>query len=173
MEQNINAILSYINSLELQWLLPLLKPVFVVFGLFLLIIILYFLATTEFLRLKFFQDWIEFFTHQPYGLRKAARAWQKIMKKLETANESEYKLLVIEADEMLDDILEKAGFSGQTLDERLKKLSEGILSNIDEIQEAHKIRNRIIHDPDYRLDLDQTKKALTAYEQALYDLQMF
>jgi hypothetical protein len=85
--------------------------------------------------------------------------------------ESEYKLAVIEADSVLDDILKRMGFAGQTLGERLEKLTSASLTNIEEVREAHKTRNNIVHDPNYRLSLDEARKLISIYEKALVDLQ--
>lgn len=119
------------------------------------------------------QDMVEFLTYQSYGVKKIAKIWLKIKRRLEAGSESEYKLAVIEADSMLSDILEKMGFKGETLGNRLKQVTTDILPSIEETWEAHKIRNNIVHDPDYKLTLDQAQKALEIYEQALRDLQVF
>jgi hypothetical protein len=55
----------------------------------------------------------------------------------------------------------------------LQKVTAGTLPNVEEVWEAHKIRNNIVHDPDYRLSLDEAKRALEIYEKALTDLQAF
>ena len=101
------------------------------------------------------------------------KAWAKITSRLETGLESEYKLAVIEADSILDNILNRMGFSGETLGERLNKLTVATLPNCEQVREAHKIRNNIVHDPSYRLGLDEAKRVLGIYQQALRDLQAF
>jgi hypothetical protein len=65
------------------------------------------------------------------------------------------------------------GYAGETLGERLKNLTSATLSNIEEIKATHQVRNNIVHDPDYRLSLDDTRAALAVFEQALRDLQAF
>ena len=92
---------------------------------------------------------------------------------MDTGLESEYKLAVIETDSMLDDILRRMGYAGETLGERLEKLTSATLPNIEEIKEVHRIRTNIIHDPDYRISLDETRRVMGIYEQAFKDLQAF
>jgi len=123
------------------------------------------------LKLLLWQDVTEFFTFKAYGTRKTFKKWNKIKGKLELPSESEHKLAIIEAESLLDDILKRIGFPGQTVGERLKQITPVQLSNIEEIWEAHKIRNNIVHDPDYRLSQEETKKALEIYERALMHLQ--
>jgi len=87
--------------------------------------------------------------------------------------ESEYKLAVIEADNMVNETLKRMGYGGESLGERLEKLTAATLSNIEEIKEAHQVRNNIIHDPNYRLSLDDARKVLSIFEKAFKDLEAF
>jgi ribosome assembly protein YihI (activator of Der GTPase) len=114
---------------------------------------------------------VEFFTYKPYGVKRLVKVWSKIEKKMEGASESEYKLAVIEADNILNDLLKKIGYAGQTLGEKLEKITSATISNIDELLEAHKTRNNIVHDPDYKLSLDEAKKILEIYKVALKSLE--
>jgi len=150
-----------------------LKILCIVIFLFFLVIIFHSLRRSSWLKYRLFQDMVEFLTYRPYGVKKIVKIWSKIKGRLELGVESEYKLAVIEADSMLNDILEKMGFKGETLGNRLKQVTTDILPSIEEVGEAHKIRNNIVHDPDYKLTLDQAQKALEIYEQALRDLQVF
>jgi len=86
--------------------------------------------------------------------------------------ESEAKLALIEADALLDETLKRLGYPGESLGERLEKLTVDILPNLEEIQKIHKIRNNIIHDPTYKLNLEEAKKALVIYEKALINLDV-
>ncbi len=72
---------------------------------------------------------------------------------------------------MLDDILKRMGYGGESLGERLEKITVASLPNLDEVKVAHKTRNNIVHDPDYRLSLDEARKTLEIYEKTLTDLQ--
>lgn len=150
-----------------------LKIIFIVISLFFLVIIFYSLRKSSWLKNRFLQDMVEILTYRPYGIKKMAKIWSKIKGRLETGSESEYKLAVIEADSMLNDVLERLGFKGEILGDRLKQVTTDILPNIEETREAHKVRNNIVYDPDYKLTLDQARKVLKIYEQALRDLQVF
>ena len=166
-------IISFILNPTLNGWLLILKILFIVAALILLGFIIFVLAKTLWLKRLLIWDLVEFFSFRPYGIRKVVKAWAKITARLETGRESEYKLAVIEADSMLNDILKRMGFGGETLGERLEKLTTAILPNLEQIWEAHKIRNNIVHDPDYSLTLDEARRVLGIYEQALKDLQVF
>ena len=146
------------------------RIVFIIISVLLFGFIIFGLVHTSWLRRLILWDWQEFLTHRPYGVRKFYRQWQKIKQRLDAGLESEYKLAAIEADSVLDDILKKMGFAGETLAERLTKLTEATITNLPEVLEAHKTRNNIVHDPDFKLTLDETRRALEVYEKALTDL---
>lgn len=169
----LEDIISYLISPPIKGGLLVAKIIFIFFSLFFLGGTIYFLFNTTWLRRILLQDLVEILTYRPYWRRKITRIWRKIIKRLETGLESEYKLAVIEADSLLNDTLKRMGYGGKSLGERLEKLTKASLPNIEQVWEAHKTRNNIIHDPDYKLALDQAKGALAIYEQALRNLQMF
>lgn len=114
---------------------------------------------------------MEFFTFKPYGSKKIVKKWNKIKNRLNLPSESEHKLAIIEAEGLLDDIFKRIGFPGEVIGDRLKQITPLQLGNIEEIREAHKIRNNIVHDPDYRLSLEEAKKTFEIYEKALQNLE--
>jgi hypothetical protein len=118
------------------------------------------------------QDLVEFFTYRPYGAKRMNKAWNKILQRLETGNESEYKLAIVEADDLLNSTLERMGYAGEDLESRLANLTAIILPGIQDVKEAHRIRNNIVHDPDYRLSLHDARNTIEIYEKALKDLQV-
>jgi hypothetical protein len=104
--------------------------------------------------------------------KKSNKAWLKIKKHLSYNDESHSKLAVIEADNLLDDVLKSANVRGETLGERLKNLNPAQLPNLNEIWEAHKIRNRLVHEPDYPLDSQTALKVISFYEKAFKGLEL-
>jgi hypothetical protein len=73
---------------------------------------------------------------------------------------------------MFDDILKQMGYTGESMGEKLKKVPKEVISNIDEVILAHKVRNNIVHDIDYKLSKDEAKKVLDIFERALNELNM-
>ena len=152
--------------------LLLLEIIFIIVSIVLVIMISYFIYATPWIKYRFLYDLMEFMTARPYGAKKVKGSWQRIVERLETNDEAEYKLALIEADEMLNIILNKMGYAGISLGERLKQLTNATLPNIEEIKRAHQIRNNIIQDPDYQINLETTKEILTIYEQAFRELDV-
>ncbi len=161
---------SIINPHFTGWLIVLKVSFFLLFFVFLGFIIFALVRTTWFRRV-FLWDMQEFMTYRAYGTKRMEKQWARVKARLQTGIESEYKLAIIEADSMLDDILKRMGYGGSSLGERLEKLTSATLHNINELGEAHKVRNNIVHDPDYRLSLDEVKDVVGTFEKALVNLQ--
>ncbi|MBZ9577794.1 hypothetical protein KJA13_02015 [Patescibacteria group bacterium] len=150
-----------------------LKIIFVILALIFVGSIIALLFKNTWLKRRILEDLVEFVVYRPFGVKRTFKRWAKITKRLETGKEAECKLAVIEADSLLNDIFKKMGYSGETIGEILKQLDSTTLPNIEQIWEAHKIRNNVVHDPDYHFTLDEAKKTLIIYEKALRDLEMF
>jgi hypothetical protein len=163
-------ILNFLTNPSFGGYLLAIKIFFFIFSAFLLVFIIVIFSRTNFLRNLIWEDIFEIFTYRAVGTKKLVRQWQKTRVRLETGLESEYKLAVIEADSTLDEILKKMGYVGETMGERMEKINVAVLPNIEDVWAAHKIRNNIVHDPDFRLSLDETKRAISIYEKALTDL---
>lgn len=95
--------------------------------------------------------------------------WMSIETKFRKNDENTFVLSIIEADKLLDQALRERGLVGKTMGERMKQC-QGKWSNGNGVWAAHKLRNRIAHETDFRIDYVRTKQALIAYKQALKDL---
>lgn len=98
--------------------------------------------------------------------------WEEIQRHIESTKEAEWKFAVIEADKLVEDALDKAGFGGQTMSERLNNIAPGQFQNLDNLWEAHKIRNRLAHDVNYFLRYAEAKRAIKLFEETLKELQV-
>lgn len=162
----IKDFIYFISSPSLQDMLFPAKLVFVVFAMFFLSAVIYFMINSSYLKYKFFEDVTEFFSWQTYGLRQIANRWKKIQKRADSAIESEYKLAVIEADDFFSETLEDRGAEGESFEELVKNAGSVMLPNLNEILSAHEVRNAIVYNPDYKLDLETAKKIITIFEIA-------
>lgn len=98
--------------------------------------------------------------------------WQGVLEHLNSANESEWKLAIIEADKLVDDLLVQKGCEGESMAERMSLLTKEELQSLDLLWEAHKIRNRIAHKLDFKINRNEALKVISYYEEALKDLQV-
>lgn len=97
--------------------------------------------------------------------------WVEIEKHINSTREAEWKFAVIEADKMIDELLKSSGFAGDTMGDRLMNIQPGQLTTLESLWEAHKIRNRLVHDTNYFLRYTEAKRAVTLYEKTLRELQ--
>ena len=138
-----------------------------IIGIFLL------LKKTRWLEFKAVEDVTEIVTHRPFGVQKTFKQWGRVAKRLEKKKETEYKMAIIEADNLMEEVLRKMGHKGETIKDLLEQVDSKTIPNIEEVQQAHKFRNNVVHDPDYELTYEQAKKIISIYEQTFRDLQMF
>ena len=150
-----------------------LKIISIILALIFLVGIILLILKNSWLKYRFLENLTEFFIYRPFGVKKTFKEWAKINKRLEAGREADYKLAIIEADSLLNDILAKMGYGGGTITDRLKQIDSNILPNINQVWEVHKIRNNVVHDPDYQLSLSQATKVLSIYEESLRHLEMF
>ncbi len=84
-------------------------------------------------------------------------------------NPSSYHLSVLNADKLVDSALKKRGLKGKTMGERMKN-ANSLFSDNDGIWSAHKLRNKIAHEPDVNVTYDQARQALANFRKALKDI---
>jgi len=165
-------ILTYLFSPPMTGCFSNLRLAFIIISLIFLVLLVILLFKNTFLWRLFIEDWMEFFTWKAFGISMIERTWEKIKKRLNTGQESEYKLAIIEADKILGDVLKRMEYSGKEVNEILNRLSASVFPYLDEIKWAHNIHECIIHDPDFRLSLDDTKKAMDIYEKFFIDAEV-
>ena len=83
-----------------------------------------------------------------------------IERNLKSSNIFELKHAVIEADKLLDYILERRGFAGETLAEKLKKAQHFLSEeNYNQLWFGHKIRNQVVHTHNMKFSENQLRDA--------------
>lgn len=88
--------------------------------------------------------------------------WQVILNHISSKNPAEWKVAIIEADNILDNILKEIGYEGDTLGDRLK--SAGNSESIHQAWEAHKVRNAIAHEGGKEITQHEAKRVIGLYE---------
>ena len=96
--------------------------------------------------------------------------WDEILQHIGSTREGEWKFAVIEADKLVDDTLRSAGYPGDTLGERLMNIESGQIQTLDGLWDAHKTRNRLVHDTNYFLRYSVAKRVIQLYEETLKEL---
>jgi hypothetical protein len=104
---------------------------------------------------------------QPVNRKYFDKQWSEILSRVKSPEGM--TLAVIDADKLLDEALKRRGYKGKTMGERLVA-AQRTLSNNDAVWYAHKLRNRLVHEPNVRLRKNDAKNALAGIKQGLIDL---
>ncbi|MGI6104068.1 MAG: hypothetical protein ACOYB5_01995 [Patescibacteria group bacterium] len=103
---------------------------------------------------------------------KMRKRWEKVKSLLESNNASQYKLAIIEADSIADEILSGIGYTGANMGEKLDKINKKDLDdNLESLRGAHQIRNRIVHEADFEVDYRMARTVIGVYENFLRYLE--
>ena len=98
---------------------------------------------------------------------------QDVLTHSDSENPNDWKLAIIEADIILDDLLKKRRYAGNSLGERLKSISPRQLNTLNDAWEAHKIRNRIAHDgADFVLTKRVAHETITQYKRVFNEFDL-
>jgi len=104
---------------------------------------------------------------------KMAKRWEAALARLETDSVSQYKAAILEADAMANDMLASIGYKGANMKERLDNAKEYQIESKDALVEAHIVRNRVIHEPDFSLTQEEAKEVLEKYKRFFLELELF
>ncbi len=164
---------EFIGSPQFISILSGIKFTFIILSFIMVVGIVVLLSKASWARYKYYEDYTEFIAYRPYGIKKGFKRWSKIIRRIETGREAESKMAVIEADDILKEVLQKAGYKGEFLDDIFEEIDEKILPSIEDLKKVHEVRNNIVHDPDYNLAVEQARNIIRVYQKALSELEMF
>lgn len=94
-----------------------------------------------------------------------AHRWDNALKNIESPNENDWKQAIIDADIILDDVLSKMGYRGETIGEKLNRVATGDMKSLKDAQEAHGVRNRIAHEPGFTLSQYDARQTIHKYRK--------
>lgn len=158
-----SGVFDFLSTLWSVW-------VFFAFLLCLIMLLIYIYASIR--RWQYFmmmdawvQEQQELYDAQFRGLNKRNRM-DDILEHLDSDNPNDWKLAIIEADIILDDILKQRGYAGNSLGERLKSITPQQLGSLNEAWEAHKVRNLIAHEgADFVLTQRKAEETISRYRR--------
>ncbi len=147
------------------------KPASIIISILITLVIFIVLYKIVKLKEKDIAEFVDFLEEEKMPENHSER-WQEIKGHLDGENPIEWKMAIIEADSLIDDIMKKIGYQGENLGERLKAIEASDFDNLNNIWEAHKVRNRLVHEPGkIVLSKEEAKDAIWKYEKALKELK--
>ncbi len=96
--------------------------------------------------------------------------WEQVMFHIASSNPSDWRLAILEADIILDELLDQLGYTGDTIGDKLKKVAKGDFETLDNAWEAHKIRNAIAHEGhDFQLSQLEAQRIIAMYQSVFQE----
>ena len=95
--------------------------------------------------------------------------WSRTLNYLFSQYSSDWKLAVIEADSMLEDLMDQLGFKGENLGDKLKSANQTTFPQLTKAWEVHTIRNKIAHEGlAFELSHFEAKRVIAVYEEIFH-----
>lgn len=88
-------------------------------------------------------------TAHPVASRDVSRAqlrWNRIFEQITAESEQGWQLAILEADILLNELLDTLGYKGETMADKMKMVPRTSFNTIDYAWEAHRARNKIAHE---------------------------
>ncbi len=109
--------------------------------------------------------------HEEKGPQNAR--WEAIVARVNGGTQSDWRVAVIDADSMLDEVLAEQDFLGETLGERLTNADPGTFRTLSNAWEAHNVRNMVAHQgTGYELTEREAKRVIALYETVFTELEV-
>ena len=107
-----------------------------------------------------------------YDVSRTQIKWNHIMEEMQSDDERKWRLAILEADILLNELLDVLGYKGETMAEKMKQVDVSEFNTIDFAWEAHKIRNRVAHEGmDHPLTDREARRVIRMYERVFREFR--
>ncbi len=100
------------------------------------------------------------------------KRWKNIILLADSSNQNDWRRAIMDADILLEDLLDKLQYQGVDLGEKLRSVDRANMQNLDSAWEAHKVRNMIAHERDYALSPVEAKRVIMLYRNVFAEYGM-
>lgn len=98
--------------------------------------------------------------------------WQKVVEHINSKNPGDWRMAILEADIILDEMLDKMGYRGDTMGEKLKMVEPSDFTTINSAWEAHKIRNSIAHEgSDFLINQREAERVIRLFQEVFEEFK--
>ncbi len=99
--------------------------------------------------------------------------WKYILTLMQSPNESDWRVAIMESDAILEDALRERGLSGGTVADLLEGARESGYRYIQDVWDAHIIRNKIAHDgSEYPLSQIEARRVLKMFQNFFEEIKV-
>lgn len=107
-----------------------------------------------------------------HDVSRAQLRWSRIMEQASSDSEQYWRLAILEADIMLNELLDSLGYKGETMADKMKQVERASFNTIDVAWEAHKVRNDIAHEGSNRLlNAREVRRVIGLYERVFKEFK--
>jgi len=105
--------------------------------------------------------------------RTANPRWHYIQTLIESPNDSDWRVAIIEADSLMEEILKEKGITGNTVSELLEGAKDSGYRSIQDAWDAHLVRNQIAHDGlDFPLSQVEGRRVIKLFQNFFEELRI-
>lgn len=129
------------------------------------------IKTQEIVRWRVLKDITEFMKTESFPREERNARWEGVKKRMASNHPSDWKLAVIEADSIMDELLKRMGYEGINMGERLRQIEPSDFDSLQAVWKAHKLRNRIAHEPETAVTKSEAEYAIELFERGLEEFE--
>lgn len=98
--------------------------------------------------------------------------WHRVLNQALSNDEQLWRLAILEADNMLGELLDVLGYKGETIAEKMRQADRGYFNTIDLAWEAHRMRNRIVKEGTaVQLTHAEVRRTMRMYEKVFREFR--
>ena len=98
--------------------------------------------------------------------------WDRITSEINSDNEQHWRLAILEADIMLNELLDTLGYRGETMADKMRTVERADFNSIDLAWEAHRARNRIAHESsEVPISAREARRVIDLYTKVFREFQ--
>ena len=101
---------------------------------------------------------------------KFVKQWKAIELQMEEGRGAGWRLALIGADEILDQVISAMGYKGKTMDERLEKIKPEFFPYVEDARKAHQVRIFLENDPHHEVSREVAEHTIDIYRRIFTEL---
>lgn len=107
-----------------------------------------------------------------HDLPRTQLRWERIIAEINSDSEQSWRLAILEADIMLNELLDTLGYRGETMADKMRAVERADFNTIDLAWEAHRARNRIAHESsETALNPRDARRIIDLYQRVFREFQ--
>ena len=133
--------------------------------------IIYIIRKTNYLEVKR-EQFLDILGKGHVSRHRSLRGWMQIQKRMQANESNQWKLAILEADHILNEILKMSGYLGSRLEDKLEIITTAQLANVEDVKRAHGIRDKISKDPAFEVTKEEADVVINIYKESFKELNL-